>query len=163
MFTNETVGLDGLEVGQEWESPARQVTRADIDAFAHLTGDLNPIHIDPEFARSTPFRQCIAHGLLGLSFAAGLIREHPPVRTVAFLGLREWRFLAPVFPGDVIRVRSRVLAKELRGRGRRGVVVWRVSVLSQSGQVVQEGVTETVVEAGREATAWSSGAGHPAA
>ena len=101
--------------------------------------------LDPEFARTTPFRRPIAHGLLGLSLAGGLTTA-ATVRTVAVLGLREWHFRAPVFPGDAIRVTIRVLEKELQGRGRRGMVVWQVRVLNQDGRVVQEGVTTTLVE-----------------
>ena len=92
-------------------------------AFADLTGDRNPVHLDPEFARATPFRRCIAHGLLGLSLAGDLTTAATPKRTVAFLGLREWYFRAPVYIGDAIRATSRVTEKELQGRGRRGMVV----------------------------------------
>ena len=68
---------------------------------------------------------------------------------VAFLGIREWHFRAPVYIGDAIRVRSRVLEKELQGRGRRGVVVSQVQIVNQDGTVVQEGVTITLVEGRR--------------
>jgi 3-hydroxybutyryl-CoA dehydratase len=139
--------FEDLEEGREWESDGRVVTAADVAAFADLTGDRSPIHLDPEFARRTPFRRCIAHGLLGLSLAGGLTAAATPARTVAFVGLREWHFRAPVYVGDVVRTRSRVLRRELRGRGRRGAVVWRVQLVNQHGQVVQEGITETLVEA----------------
>ena len=140
------LSFDDLEVSQEWESDGREVTQADIAAFADLTGDRSPVHVDPHYARKTLFRRCIAHGLLGLSLSSGLSLSAPAVRTVAFLGLREWHFRAPVYPGDTIRTRVCVLEKERQGRGRRGTVVWRVQVLNQSGRVVQEGVTLTLVE-----------------
>jgi 3-hydroxybutyryl-CoA dehydratase len=138
--------FEDLEVGREWVSEGRVVTQEDVAGFAALTGDFSPIHTDPGFARHTSFRRCIAHGLLGLSVAAGLSHDAPPVRTVAFLALREWHFRAPVYPGDTIRARSRVVAKEVQGRGRRGAVVWRMEVVNQDGRVVQDGVTETLVE-----------------
>jgi 3-hydroxybutyryl-CoA dehydratase len=163
MPNGETLGFDQIGVGEEWESSSRSVTEAEVFAFAGLTGDRNPIHLDPEYARTTPFRRCIAHGLLGLSLAAGLLHDSPTVRTVALLGLREWRFLAPLFPGDTIRVRTRVVSKDLRGRGRRGVVVWRLQVLNQHNHVVQEGVTETVIEANPGAFLASGPARRPAA
>jgi len=146
---SDVLYFDDLEVGREWASEARVVVADDVTAFADLTGDRNPVHLDPEFARTTPFRRPIAHGLLGLSLAGGLTTTATPVRTVAFLGLREWHFRAPIYPGDAIRVTSRVLEKELQGRGRRGTVVWQVRVLNQDGRVVQEGVTVTLVEAAR--------------
>ena len=148
-MTGEFLFFEQLDVGAEWTSGERVVTTGAVTAFADLTGDRNPVHMDPEFARTTPFRRPIAHGLLGLSLAGGLTTQATPTRTVAFLGLREWHFRAPIFPGDAIRVTSRVLEKELQGRGRRGTVVWQVRVLNQDGRVVQEGVTVTLVEAAR--------------
>jgi acyl dehydratase len=138
--------FDDVGIGQSWESQRRTVTEHDILAFAELTGDRNPIQLEPEYAGATPFRRCIAHGLLGVSLSSGLTVAAPPMRTLAFIELREWHFRAAVFPGDTIRVRSRVLEKEARSRGRRGVVVWRVEVLNQHDRVVQEGVTVTLVE-----------------
>jgi acyl dehydratase len=121
------------------------VTAADVQAFAELTGDRNPIHVDPEFARTTPFRKCIAHGLLGLALASGIAWQAPRAHTLAFLELREWHFRAPIFFGDTIRVRKRIREKQLQGRGRRGVVVWEVVVVNQDDRVVQEGVSATLV------------------
>jgi acyl dehydratase len=116
-------------------------------AFADLTGDRNPVHLDPEFARTTPFRRCIAHGLLGLSLVGGLTAVTAPTRMIAFLGLREWHFRAPIYIGDAIRVESRVREKELQGRGRRGLVVSEIRIVNQDGRVVQEGVTANLIEA----------------
>ena len=144
---DDALYFDDLDVGREWLSAARVVAAEDVGGFADLTGDRNPVHLDPAFARTTPFRRCIAHGLLGLALAGGLTTESPRVRAVAFVGLREWHFRSPIFPGDAIRVASRVLEKELQGRGRRGSVVWQVRVLNQDGKVVQEGVTVTLIEA----------------
>src|SRR5262249_38136825 len=133
----------------EWESPARTVTRADIAEFARLSGDFNPIHVDDEFAQMTPFRRPIAHGLLTLSIGSGLGTENPPMRTIAVLQIREWQFKDPVFPGDAIRVRSKVLHKELRGRGKRGEITWQRTILNQEDRVVQEGISVTLVECRR--------------
>jgi acyl dehydratase len=138
--------MDDVEVGQEWESQGRTVTEADIVNFAGLSGDFNPIHTDHEFARGTPFHQPIAHGLLILSIASGLGLQSPPMRIVAFMGIREWQFKEPVFVGDTIRVTTSVLEKEVRARGRRGVITWRRRIFKQDGKVVQEGVTQTLVE-----------------
>jgi acyl dehydratase len=135
-----------LEVGLECTSQPRTITAGDVLAFAELTGDKAPIHLDPEFARTTPFRRCIAHGLFGLALIGGLSADAPPRHTLAILGVREWHFRAPIYIGDSIRVRSRVLERELQGRGRRGVVVSSVQLINQDDRVVQEGVTATLVE-----------------
>src|ERR687890_252449 len=55
-----------LTVDDEWESPARTVTESDVVAFAGLSGDFNPLHVDHEAARAGHFGKPVAHGLLGL-------------------------------------------------------------------------------------------------
>ncbi len=146
---DEPLYFEDLAPGAEWTSEPRTVTTGDVLTFASLTGDRNPVHLDPEFAKTTPFRRCIAHGLLGVGFAGGLGWTTPRTHTLAFLELREWRFRAPIYPGDTVRVRTRVAEKQLQGRGRRGVVVWEVVMLNQHDRVVQEGTITTLVEAAK--------------
>lgn len=146
-FTNLHLFFDDVAVGQEWESLGRTVTETDIVNFAGLSGDFNPIHVDHEFAKTTPFRRPVAHGLLIWAIGSGLTMNAPPMRTLAFLSIREWTFKETVFVGDTIRVRCKILAKESRGRrGRRGIITWQRQVVNQHGKVVQEGVTLTLVE-----------------
>jgi len=134
-----------LQVGDEWESPARTMTQAEISLFAGVSGDFNPLHVDHEHARNGPFGRPVAHGLLGLAIASGLGSQAPNVQTLAFLAIEHWTFQAPIIPGDTIRVITRVAALEPRSRGRRGVVTWHRRVLNQRDQVVQEGRTKTLV------------------
>ena len=145
-FTAHHLYFEDVEVGQEWESLGRTVTEADIVNFAGLSGDFNPIHMDHEFAKTTPFQKPIAHGLLVLSIAAGLGVQNPLMRTLAFVSIREWHFRGPVFIGDTVRVRAKIIEREARPRGRRGAVTWQRQVVNQDGKVVQEGVTQTLVE-----------------
>ena len=111
--------FDQLEVGREWVSDPRLVRPDDVQQFADLTGDHSPVHVNPAFAATTPFRQCTAHGLLVMSLGGGLtLNARRPVRTLAsFAGIREWRFVGPVFFGDEIRVRNRVEAVNAARRG----------------------------------------------
>jgi 3-hydroxybutyryl-CoA dehydratase len=146
-YTAQHLYFEDIEVGQEWESPARTITQADIVNFAGISGDFNPIHMDHEFAKTTLFHQPIAHGLLVLSIASGLGLHSPPMRTLALLGFREWQFRGAVFIGDTIHLRIVILEKEARPRGRRGVVHWQRQVINQAGKVVQEGISVTLVEA----------------
>jgi acyl dehydratase len=145
-FTNYHLYFDDVAVGQSWESLGRTITEADIVNFAGLSGDFNPIHTDHEFAASTPFRRPIAHGLLVFSVGSGLGIFAPPMRTLAILEIKEWRFHEPVYIGDTLRVRSEVLHKQPRGRGRRGVVTWRREIMKQDGKLAQAGITLTLVE-----------------
>jgi acyl dehydratase len=148
-FTDNHLYFDDVAVGQEWKSLGRTITETDVVNFAGLSGDFNPIHMDHEFAKSTPFRRPLAHGMLVMSIGSGLSTTSPPMRTIAFLGIREWRFVETVFPGDTIHARSTVLSKELRGRGKRGEIVWRREFVNQEGKAVQEGTTVTLVECRR--------------
>jgi acyl dehydratase len=159
-FTKHHLYFDDVTVGQEWQSLGRTVTETDLVNFAGLSGDFNPIHIDHEFARTTPFRRPIAHGLLVLSMSSGLSLFFPAMRTLAFLAIREWHFREPVFVGDTLRVSSKVLEKEPRARGRRGVITWQRRIVNQEGKTVQEGVTQTLVE-GRTAAARSQEENEP--
>jgi acyl dehydratase len=145
-YTAQHLYFDDVAVGQEWVSPGRTITEADIVNFAGLSGDFNPIHVDHEFARSTPFRKPIAHGLLVFSVGSGLAIFSPPMRTLAVLEIREWQFRAPVAAGDTLRVRTTLVAKEPRARGRRATLTWKREILNQEGKVVQEGVSVTLVE-----------------
>jgi len=142
------LSFDDLSVDDEWESPSRTVTESDVVAFAGISGDFNPLHMDHELARAGAFGKPVAHGLLGLALASGLTSNAPRVDTLAFLAILEWKFLQPIGFGDTIRVVSRVAALEPRSRGRRGVVTWHRRLLNQNHQVVQEGLTQTLVRGG---------------
>lgn len=135
---------DDLSVGDRWVSPSRQVTEADVAQFADLTGDYDPLHVDEEFAKQTPFRQPIAHGLLGLSLVAGVGSESPNVETVAFLGVQDWKFSKPIFFDDSVHVVTTVKMLQSNGR-RRGHVTWHRQLVNQDGIVVQEGILLSLV------------------
>lgn len=145
-FTAAHLYFDDVQIGQEWESPGRTVTETDIVSFAGLSGDFNPIHMDHEFCKTTVFRKPIAHGLLILSMGSGLGMANPMMRTLAFMAIKEWRFLEPVFIGDTIRIRAKVMEKEERSRGKRGVITWSRQILNQHNKAVEEGIIITLVE-----------------
>jgi acyl dehydratase len=144
---NDPLGYNDLEIGDEWESPARTVTEADVVAFAGLSGDYNALHVDHDRASKGPFGKPVAHGLLGLALVSGLASHAPRVDTQAFLAILEWKFLLPIAFGDTVRVVSLVESVEPQARGRRALVVWRRRLLNQHDQVVQEGLTRTLVRA----------------
>jgi len=139
--------FEDIQIGDEYLSPGRTVTEADIVAFAGLSGDYNVLHTDAEFMRTSIFGERIAHGLLGLAIQSGLGSRATPraFATLAFLGLR-WRFKGPIKIGDTIRVRLKVSEKRETSKPDRGIVTIQRSVLNQRGEVVQEGDTEIMVE-----------------
>jgi 3-hydroxybutyryl-CoA dehydratase len=128
--------FDDCQLGATFRSPERVVTQDDIERFAHLTGDHNPVHIDPEFARRTPFRGCIAHGMLVQSLAAGMMWQSGLFEgtVVAVQGVRG-EFVAPVRPGDTIAAEISVHARDPEPAPRRGWIEWQVAVRNQRGEV----------------------------
>ena len=162
-FSSIHLYFDDLAIGQEWMSPGRTVGECDIMTYAGFSGDFNPMHIDEEFAKTTPFRKRICHGFGVFSMASGLGVSIPPVRTIALFSVRNWSFLYPVFIGDTIKVRAKVVEKTVRGRGKRGEVVWQRTILNQHDKVVQEGEVVTLIECRPLPKPGSNGAApHPA-
>lgn len=138
--------FDEIEVGEEYVSPGRTVTEADIVIFAGLSGDYNVLHTDAEFMKKSIFGERIAHGLLGLAIQSGLLtRGMRPYATLALLGLR-WKFKGPIKIGDTITVRAKVIEKRETSKKDRGIITLQRQVLNQRGEVVQDGETDVMVE-----------------
>jgi acyl dehydratase len=138
--------LNGLfwedwEPGREWESAARTIGEAEISAFAGLSGDYNPLHVNEEYAKTTIFGTRVAHGPLVYAVAAGLLFQlHLYDDTlIAFLGFEDLRFTAPVRAGDTVRARIKVLERRETSKPDRGVVVRELRVFNQHDTCVQEG------------------------
>jgi acyl dehydratase len=124
---------DELEIGDRWEFTGLTITETHVVNFAGVTGDHFGLHMDAEYAKSTPFKQRVAHGLLVLSCGAGLIPLLPG-RVLAFLGMEEVKFRAPCFFGDTIHPVMEVLEKKDKAPG--GVVTVGEEILNQRGEVV---------------------------
>ena len=86
----------------------KTIEQSDIDAFANVTGDHNPVHVDEEFAKTTRFRGRIAHGMLTASLISAVLANHLPGEGSVYLS-QTLQFVAPVFPGDEITARVTVL------------------------------------------------------
>ena len=132
--------FEEFDVGEQVVSHGRTVTEADIVAFAALTGDWNPLHCDAEYGKDTIFGERIAHGLLGLSIASGLLDRLGFITgTVeAFMGL-EWKFRGPIKIGDTIHTEAKVTRKKEMRRLGGGLIVFDVAVVNQKGETVQKG------------------------
>jgi acyl dehydratase len=128
-------------VGQRFISSSRTVTESDIVTFAGLSGDYNQIHTDAEFAKSTPFGQRIAHGILVTSIASGLIAQSGLIEgtVLAFREISEWKFVKTVFIGDTVHVDTVVKEKKALRRLGGGSVVITLAVRNQNDEVVMKG------------------------
>jgi 3-hydroxybutyryl-CoA dehydratase len=118
----------------------RTITEADVVAFAALTGDHHPQHTDKEWAAGSPFGERVAHGMLLLSYAVGLV-PFDPERIVALRRIEDVVFKRPVKLGDTIRVEAS-LARPDEGRGTEAYE-WRI--VNQRGRLVARARVEVVV------------------
>jgi len=108
-----------------------------------LTGDYSELHTSDVYAASSQFGRKVAHGMMGLAYAHGLmwprtgeLRE----TAIAFLGIESWKFVGPIFVGDTIFV-NYVLAelRDSRSRPTQAIAGFDVELVKQDGSVVQSG------------------------
>jgi len=112
----------------------RTITEADNVLFCMLTMNDQPLHLDEEYAKRTPFGRRVVNGLLTLSLSVGLsVRDLTAGTLVANLGYYDVEHSKPVFHGDTIRVRSEVVDKRPTSRPDRGLVEIRHVVTNQDG------------------------------
>jgi 3-hydroxybutyryl-CoA dehydratase len=118
-------------------SRGRTVTEADIVNFAGLSGDFVELHMNEEYAKQGPFGRRIAHGALIFSISTGLMVQMTSdlEAIVAFRGVDQLRFVAPVFIGDTIHVTKKTIDKQSKD-GIRGLVTFETTVLNQDGKPV---------------------------
>ena len=131
---NELAGYDieDLKVGQT-ATFAKTITEADIVLFAGASGDNNAVHINEEFAQTTPFKGRIAHGMLTASVISAAIAGRLPGPGTIYLR-QNLRFKAPVRPGETVH--ATVTVKEvMREKGR----VTLNTVCTVGGKVVIDG------------------------
>lgn len=124
----------------------RTITEADVVAFANLTGDHHPQHTDASWAAGGPFGERIAHGMLVLSYAVGLV-DFDPERIVALRRIEDVVFKRPVKIGDTIRVEAALVRED----DRRGIEAYEWRVRNQDGKLVLRAIVEAVVKAETEA------------
>lgn len=133
MTTLTNVTIDELEIGQK-ATYSKTCTADDITLFATVSGDVNPVHLDDEFAATTPFGKRIAHGMYtGALVSAALAIELPGPGTI-YMG-QELKFKAPVFIGDTITVELEVDTI----RAEKAIVGLLCSCTNQDGTVVAAG------------------------
>lgn len=137
--------FEDIEIGDVIETASLTITTDQIDRFADLTGDRFEIHMSEEGAAKHGFPSRVAHGLLILSLVDGLKNQAPAqFAAVASLGW-DWKFAAPVLPGDVIKVRMTVTGKRETKRTDRGILTIQFDVMNQDARTVQSGVNTLMV------------------
>ena len=135
-------------VGEEYSTPGRTMTETDVVMFAAMTGDYNELHTSEEFGKNTQFGKRIAHGLLGLAVSHGLLFRLGSLEgtAIAFLGLESWKFEAPLFIGETIRVKVKLAEKkESKSKPDRGVIKLFLQIIKQDDTVIQSGYKNIMI------------------
>ena len=136
--------FDELEVGDSFITKGRTITEADLVNFAALTWDTYPLHVDADWAANTMFGERIAHGMLVLSYAAGLVPMQPgPI--VAFYGMEKVRFFAPTKIGDTIRVNVELTDKEERDENL-GLATFHNTIINQREETVAKSINKVILK-----------------
>ncbi|MBD3769567.1 MAG: MaoC family dehydratase [Rhodobacterales bacterium] len=104
---------EDLEIGQAHET-VHTITADDIQRFAEVSGDFNPLHMSDEYAATTMFEKRIAHGALTASYISGILGNNLPGPGAVFVGLN-MRFRRPVYIGDTVTARAEIAEKIDRG------------------------------------------------
>lgn len=118
----------------------KKITAADIEAFAEVTGDHNPIHLDEMFAKTTRFGRRIAHGMLTASLISSVLANKLPGEGSVYLG-QSLQFVAPVFPED--EVTARVVVRQIRDD--KPIVKLETICVNQRGETVIHGEATVLV------------------
>ena len=121
---------------------SKTVTLKDIDQFAMITGDTNPIHLDEQYACSTRFGGRIAHGILGAGLISAVLGTRLPGPGAIYLN-QSLRFKAPVRPGDQITASATVT----EWNAEKGVVKLQTDVVNQDGATVISGEASLIMSA----------------
>ncbi len=106
-FPRGTICIEELAVGME-RSLRKVVTDRDIELFAEVSTDRNPVHLDDSYAQDTIFQGRIAHGMLTAGLISAVIGEQLPGHGTVYLG-QNLKFMAPVRPGDMVEAVVRVM------------------------------------------------------
>lgn len=131
--------FDALKVGMSAER-ARTVSQDDINAYAALTGDNNPVHLDAEAAAKSRFGGIIAHGMLSAGFISAVLGMELPGPGTIYIG-QTIRFTKPVRPGDTVTVRVEI-TEIVEGKRR---VKLATTCRNQHGETVLDGEATTLM------------------
>ncbi len=119
-----TICIEDLEIGM-MRYLRKQITDRDIELFAEVSTDHNPVHLDEDYAQDTIFEGRIAHGMLTAGLISAVIGEQLPGHGTIYMG-QSLKFLAPVRPGDTVL--AEVTVREIDHRKRRVTLDCRCSV-----------------------------------
>ncbi|HCT64978.1 MAG TPA: enoyl-CoA hydratase [Lachnospiraceae bacterium] len=136
--------IDEIYVGMS-KSLSKTISESDVYTFAGLTGDINPVHLNSEYAKTTRFGERIAHGMLTASFFSTIVGMLIPGVDAIYLG-QTCKFLLPVKFGDTITAKGEVTKVVPEKR----IAYMRTTVVNQRGELVIDGEATVMANKIRE-------------
>jgi 3-hydroxybutyryl-CoA dehydratase len=130
-----------IQIGEDLPRLKKEITQETINRYAVASEDPNPLHTDPEFAKTTPFKGTIAHGTMYLAYVSEMMMQWFPHLWLTG-GYMEVSFLAPARPGDTLTVFGKV-AERSEGKGVMEVT-FNVGVETQDGKKIIVGIAKVV-------------------
>lgn len=144
-----SVAFDDLEEGDAFITEPRTVTEGDVAGFASLTGDFHPQHTDAAWAARSPFGERIAHGMLVVSMAVGLV-PFDPERLMALRRIGDVVFKRPLRLGETITVEGTITSLRAIDDAA-GLVAWDWKVRNEQGRLVCRATVEVLWRRSHEA------------
>ncbi len=131
--------FDDLKIGEKGTTPEVTVSKEMIRAYADLTGDHTPIHVDEDYAKKSHFGGIVTHGLFGQSLADGLKTrgslQFPPGSSLGWT----WDFRQPIYAGDTLHVDYKIGAMRTTKNPDWGILTLPAKLINQNGDIVQDG------------------------
>ncbi|TFG20003.1 MAG: MaoC family dehydratase [Promethearchaeota archaeon] len=135
---------DDFNVGDKAEH-TKIIQEEDIQAFAKLSGDYNPLHVNAEYAKSTIFKQRIAHGMISASLISAVLGMHLPGPGAVYMS-QEVKFRKPVFIGDKLTAKGEVVEKFTKKDGQLKFLKIQTNVYKQDDELVTEGYALVIIQ-----------------
>ena len=131
--------FEDIKVGQRFKFTIK-ITEKLLNDFAILSGDQNPLHMDENYANSTPFKKRVCHGMLLASFFSRLIGMHMPGKNALYFS-QSLNFKSPCFIGDEVIVEGEVVDKSTATK----ILALNTVIYNQSGKCLVDGIAKVIV------------------
>ena len=127
------VRYEDIHVGDK-SSLSKTISEYDVYAFAGVTGDFNPVHVNAEFAKNSLFKQRIAHGMISAGLISAVLGTELPGIDTIYMN-QELSFLAPVLYGDTLTATVECIEKD----DKKHRIIFRTTVTNQNDKLVTDG------------------------
>ena len=131
--------FEDIELGQKKKFTIK-ITESMINNFAMISGDYNPLHMDENYASTTPFKSRLCHGMLLASLFSRLVGMYIPGKNALYFS-QSLNFISPCFINDDVTIEGEVLDKSIATR----IITLRTSIYNQTGKCLVDGLAKVIV------------------